>query len=136
MKLTILFDSPYWVGVLEETRDGMLFAARIVFGAQPSDEQIYTFVLTDLDDLRDQMTVGVAAKMTARRRMNPKRAQREIRRELAQRGVSSKAHEAMRRQRESNKRERQQVTREERDAQREHKRRTRREKARKKHRGR
>jgi hypothetical protein len=137
MKLTVFFDPPYWVGVLEEERDGVLYAARHVFGAMPGNQEIYDLVLHDLDHLRARMTAGVpvdAADDAPRK--NPKRLQREIRRELARQGVTSKAHEAMRREIEQHKEARQKQTRAERDALKKHKRRVRREKARQRHRGR
>jgi hypothetical protein len=136
MQLTIFFDSPFWVGVLEEEHAGTLYAARQVFGAEPSDQQVYEFVLHDLAALRAQMVAGVTAADRPVKRLNPKRLQREIRRDLARAGVSSKAHEALRLQLEQHKQSRQEITREQRDAEREHKRAIQRDKARQKHRGR
>jgi hypothetical protein len=136
MQLTIFFDSPFWVGVLEEEHAGTLYAARQVFGAEPSDQQVYEFVLHDLAALRAQMVAGVTVADRPARRINPKRLQREIRHDLAREGVSSKAHEAMRLQLEQHKQSRQEITREQRDTERERKRVLQRDKARQKHRGR
>ena len=96
MRLTILFDSPYWIGLLEDERDGLLYAARYIFGAEPSDQEVYQFVLHDLLSLTAQMTVGIPFEQNLQRHVNPKRMQREVRRELAQAGITSKAQEAMR----------------------------------------
>jgi hypothetical protein len=52
MKLTVSFDPPYWVGVLEEERDGVLYAARYIFGAMPGNQEIYDLVRHDLNNLR------------------------------------------------------------------------------------
>ena len=136
MRFTVYFESPFWVGVLEEDRDGVLYAARIVFGAEPNNQQIYRVVLHDLEQLRAQMIVGVATESHSRRGKNPKRVQREIRREIARAGTRSKAHEAMRQQIEQRKQTRRQQTKAERDAERERKRRIKIQKAKKKHRGR
>lgn len=136
MQLTIFFDPPFWVGVLEEERAGILYAARQVFGAEPGDQQVYDLILHGLSVLRAQMIAGVAAAELPTRRANPKRLQREIRREMEREGVSRKAYEAVRLQLEQNKQTRQQITRAQRDADREHKRVVQREKARQKHRGR
>ncbi len=135
MRLTILFDSPYWIGLLEDERDGFLYAARYIFGAEPSDQQVYAFVQHDLLDLTAQMTVGLPIETAERHPVNPKRMQREVRRELSQTGVTTKAQEAMRLQIESRKRIRREDKREQRDALRDHKRAVAREKARAKHRG-
>jgi len=136
MRLTILFDSPYWIGLLEDERDGLLYATLHIFGAEPSDQEIYQFVLHDLLTLTAQMTVGIPFEQNEQHHVNPKRMQREVRCELAQGGISSKSQEAMRLQTENNKQQRQQENRIERDALRDHKRTIAREKAKARHKGR
>ncbi len=97
MKFTVFFDPPYWIGLLEVERDGCLYAARHVFGAKPQDEAIYIFVLRDLAALQNGMTVGVPRDPAhGPKQVNPKRRQREIRRELERQGVTHKAYEAVR----------------------------------------
>ena len=59
LRLTILFDAPYWVGLVEKCRDDRLYVARHVFGAEPSDTEIEAFVLRDLSALMRTMTVGL-----------------------------------------------------------------------------
>ncbi|HEX2905925.1 MAG TPA: YjdF family protein [Phototrophicaceae bacterium] len=136
MRLTILFDPPYWVGLLEDERDGYLYAARHIFGAEPSDQEVYAFIQTDFVRLCQQMTVGVPISETAApRHINPKRRQREVRRELSQLGIATKAQEALRLQLEHHKHERQQENREEREAQQTYKRALAREKAKARHKG-
>jgi hypothetical protein len=123
MRLTILFDPPYWIGLLETESDGLLYAARHIFGAEPSDPQVYDFVQNDLLPLMRSMTVGLPLESPSTpRHINPKRMQRNMRREVLRTDVPSKAHEAMRLQIEANVQERLTVTRAQRDAQRQHKR--------------
>jgi hypothetical protein len=137
MRLTILFDSPYWIGLLEVERDSCLYAARYIFGAEPSDAEVCEFVKRDLLNLQARMTVGVPIDQHVEQsRPNPKRVQREVRQQIAEQGIPSKAHEAMRLQIEQNKQQFAQVSREERDALREHKREIAREKAKARHKGR
>ncbi len=135
MQLTLFFDSPYWVGVLEVERDGLLYAARHIFGAEPSAEEVYTFVLHDLGALQARMVHGVAVEPEPQKRVNPKRAQREIRRELARQGVSSKAHDAMRQQIEQGKQSRRAQSRAARETEQVRKRAIARDKTRQTHRG-
>ncbi|HML24501.1 MAG TPA: YjdF family protein [Aggregatilinea sp.] len=135
MQLTLFFDSPYWVGVLEVEQDGLLYAARHIFGAEPSAEDVYAFVLHNLAALQARMAQGVPVEAGTQKHINPKRVQREIRRELAREGVSSKAHEAMRLQLEQGKQARRTQSREAREAEQARKRAIAREKARQKHRG-
>jgi hypothetical protein len=136
MRLTIYFESPYWIGLLEESRDGLLYVGRHIFGAEPSDAEVYDFVLHELAALQARMTVGVPIELDSARRINPKRAARELRRELAHGNITSKAQEAMRLQLEANKMEHQQESRQERNALRDYKREVARARAKAKHRGR
>lgn len=137
MKFTVFFDPPYWIGLLEVERDGCLYAARHVFGAKPQDEAIYIFVLRDLAALQNGMTVGVPRDPAhGPKQVNPKRRQREIRRELERQGVTHKAYEAVRLQLEQNRHEHRQENREEREAERARRREKMRERAKARRRGR
>ena len=43
--LTVYHDGQFWVGLAEHVEDGRYSIARIVFGAEPSDEEILRFVV-------------------------------------------------------------------------------------------
>ncbi|GAA2375854.1 DUF2992 family protein [Dactylosporangium salmoneum] len=44
--MTVYFDKPFWVAVLEQhADDGTVRAVRHVFGAQPTDPELYEFLL-------------------------------------------------------------------------------------------
>jgi hypothetical protein len=135
MQLTVLFKAPYWIAVLEVERDAHLYAATYIFGAEPSDQEVYAFVERDLLALQYRMTVGVPVEAVEQRRVNPKRVRREVQRQVAQAGISTKAQEAMRQQLEQNKQTRVEESREQRDALRAYKREVARAKAKAKHRG-
>ena len=136
MRLTILFDPPYWIGLLEAESDGLLYAARHIFGAEPSDPEVYAFVQNDLLPLMRSMTVGLPIDSApTSRHINPKRLQRNIRREVLRTDVPSKAHEAIRLQIEANTQERLTINRAQREAQRQHKRDVAAVKAKAKHKG-
>ncbi|MEP7287164.1 MAG: YjdF family protein [Chloroflexota bacterium] len=135
MRLTILFDAPYWVGILEVERDNYLYAARYIFGAEPSDQEVYEFVQRDLLALLAHMTTGLPIDSIIEQQVNPKRAQREVRKQIAQQGITSQAHDAMRLQIEQNKQSASIVNREQREALREYKRDVARAKAKARHRG-
>ena len=44
--LTVYHDGQFWVGLAEHVEGGRYGAARIVFGAEPSDEEILRFVVS------------------------------------------------------------------------------------------
>ncbi len=95
MQLTLRFENPFYVGILEQERGGRLYAARHVFGAEPSNEVVYAWVLGEVNGLCRRMTAGIALDATeGPRRINPKRLQREIRRALEAPATSTKAQEA------------------------------------------
>jgi hypothetical protein len=111
-------------------------AARHIFGSEPSDAEVYEFVDRLLLNYTRVMTIGVPIEQRSTApRLNPKRMQREIRREMAQTGISSKAHEAMRLQIEQGKQVRNADRREARDAAKERKREIAAQKAKARHRG-
>jgi len=37
VKLTILFEDPFWIGIFERIDDNKLSVAKITFGAEPKD---------------------------------------------------------------------------------------------------
>lgn len=80
-RLTVFFEEPFWVGVFEQETDGVIRAARVVFGAQPTDAEVFEFVLRHADRLRYGPPVeGRLSRETA----NPKKRRREAARETGQ----------------------------------------------------
>lgn len=73
-KLTVYFDEPFWVSVFERIEDGNLSVAKVTFGAEPKDYEVYEFILKHYDSLQFSPAVATAVKETIR---NPKRVQRE-----------------------------------------------------------
>ncbi|MBC8530451.1 YjdF family protein [Gehongia tenuis] len=130
--LTVLFDDPFWIGLCERELDGGYEAARIVFGAEPKDYEIYDFVLRHWHELRFSPALpGTAAKPRA----NPKRMQRQVRRQTMARGVGTKAQKALKLQLEQGRLERKARTRQARDAEKARQFALHQEKKREKHRG-
>ena len=79
IKATIFFENRFWVGTFERTDKEGYAVARHIFGAEPSDPEIYEFVLNNYQDLK----FGEAKNITVQiQRKNPKRVQREVRREM------------------------------------------------------
>lgn len=76
---TIFFETRYWVGTFERTDKEGYAVARHIFGAEPSDPEIYDFVLNHYHELNFGELKAVSIQI---RRMNPKRVQREVRREM------------------------------------------------------
>lgn len=101
--LTVYFECPFWVGVCERWDGSCVQAARITFGAEPKDAEVWEFVCRNWLTLR--FTAGVQSRPRGASR-NPKRRQREAARATASRGPSTKSQLALARVREQEKLER------------------------------
>lgn len=98
-RLTVYFEPPFWVGVYERVCGGKLEAARIVFGGEPKDYEVYDYLLQNWGRLH--FSPAVAAERTeSDRSVNPKRRQKIIRAELGDHGGSTKSQQALALQRE------------------------------------
>ena len=96
-KLTVFFEEPFWVGVFERIEDGKLSVAKVTFGAEPRDCELYAFILRHYAELRFSPAVEAAAAPSHK---NPKRTQREVRRQMADAGISTKSQQALKLQQE------------------------------------
>lgn len=74
VRLTVLFEPPFWIGLCEREEDGQYAVCRIVFGAEPREQEVYAFVLANWHRLR--FSPALAAETTAERRVQT-RAERE-----------------------------------------------------------
>ena len=104
IKLNVFFEETFWVGVFEKIYDGKYEASKVVFGAEPKDYELFDFILKDFYNLR--FSNALCIETVEKRRVNPKRYQREIKKEIANKGVGTKAQLAMQLQHEINKTER------------------------------
>lgn len=100
--LTVYHDGQFWVGLAEHVEGGRYGVARIVFGAEPSDEEILRFVASEWEKLSFFGDDPAKANEPAR---NPKRRAREAAKALKQPAMSTKAQQALANQREIMKRE-------------------------------
>ena len=104
--LTVYYDGQFWVGLAEHVEDGRYGIARIVFGAEPSDEEILRFVASKWEKLAFFGNEATETKRPAKRpAKNPKRRAREAAKALKQPAMSTKAQQALANQRETMKRE-------------------------------
>ena len=102
-KLTVFFDNPFWVGVFECVEKNKLSVCRVVFGAEPKDYEIYDFILKNYKNLKFGSSLEVKVKKI---KNNPKRLQREVKKQSKQVGIGTKSQLALQKQREEMKFER------------------------------
>ena len=102
-QLTVFFDDPFWVGVFERIEENKLSVCRVVFGAEPKDYEVYDFILKNYSNLKFSSNIEVEVK---KGNANPKRLQREARKQSKQVGIGTKSQLALQQQREEMKLER------------------------------
>ncbi|WP_165170058.1 YjdF family protein [Adlercreutzia sp. ZJ242] len=98
--LTIYHDGQFWVGIVEHVEDGGFGAARIVFGAEPSDEEVLRFVVEKWQTLSFRNDLDADPKPLAK---NPKRRMRDAAKALKRPTMSTKAQRALSQEREAHK---------------------------------
>ena len=110
-QFTLFFDGRFWVGVLElherrrgaeaNDRGGTVRAVRHVFGAEPSDVELYDFLLTHGGALIDRaaacppVPASRSVGSSSAPRPNPKRAARQAAKEAARARPSTAAQAAL-----------------------------------------
>ena len=112
-RLTVFFEKPFWIGVFERISEGKLSVCKVTFGAEPKDYEIYEFVLKNYYRLKFSPAVATDVKEAGR---NPKRVQREVRKQVQNTGIGTKSQQALKLQQEQLKTERKTVSREQREA--------------------
>ena len=132
-RLTVFFEEPFWIGVFERISEGKLSVCKVTFGAEPKDYEIYDFILRNYYRLRFSPAVATDVKEDAR---NPKRVQREVRKQVQNTGIGTKSQQALKLQQEHLKTERKSMNREQREAEKERKFQLKQQKKKEKHRGR
>ena len=100
-KLTVFFDGLFWIGIYERIQDGKLEACKITFGAEPKDYEVYGFILKNWHKLRFSPPVDAGEKKEGK--MNPKRMQRNVKKQLEAHGTGTKSQQALSLQKEENK---------------------------------
>lgn len=136
IKVTLLIENSFWVGLFERTDHDGYAAARKIFGGEPTDAELYDFVLKNYNELK--FTEPQEFQLIIKRK-NPKRMQREVRREMnnAKKGLPSTTHaqEVLRLELEKNKKLKKTRSKAEKEARQEEKFQQKQEKRKKKHRG-
>ena len=132
--LTVFFENPFWVGVYERVDGDRYEVCKITFGAEPKDYEVWDFLLKNWSKLK--FSPPVQAEVAIERKINPKRMQREIQSQLQDKGIGTKAQQALKLQHEQCKLERKTKNREQREAEKDRLFALRQEKKKSKHRGR
>ncbi|MEE1305998.1 MAG: YjdF family protein [Agathobacter sp.] len=113
-QLTVFFQDPFWVGVFERIENGKLSVAKVTFGAEPKDYEIQEYIQKCYNSLKYSPAVETLVKKEQKK--NPKRMQREAKKQMQEKGIGTKSQQALKLQQEQNKLERKQKNREKKEA--------------------
>lgn len=100
---TLLFENPFWIGVFENEYGKKYEVAKVVFGPEPTDAQLYEFILKNYYSLPFGKTT--LEKSSSSKEISYKRMQRKIKKEQSKETIGTKAQNAIKLQHESNKAE-------------------------------
>lgn len=103
MQLTVYFDGSFWCGLIEyEGKEGDYQAINYIFGPEPKDSDLESFVWFELPEVLEQhernrsTTKGsIDARKLEKKKINPKRMQRRINKEKRKPVFSTKAQLAI-----------------------------------------
>ena len=99
-KLTVYFDDPFWVGIFEINEGNNLSVAKVTFGAEPENYDVYEFILEHYYDLQFSSAVKVSVREESK---NPKRKQKNARKAMQEKGIGTKSQQVLKQQYEQNK---------------------------------
>ena len=131
--LTVCFEPPFWVALYQREEGDGFQVCRVIFGAEPRDQQVLDYFSSHFRSL--SFSPAVAGALSPDRAVNPKRARREARRAVRPAGTGTKAQQALQLQREQRKTQHSAQSKQRREAEQERKLALRQEKRREKHKG-
>ena len=132
-KLTVFFEDPFWVGAFEHIENEKLSVAKVTFGAEPKEYDIQEYIQKCYYGLQFSPAVEVAV---AEKHINPKRMQREVKKQMSNTGIVTKSQQALNLQHEQYKTEHKKKNREQKQAEEQRLFELRQQKKKEKHRGR
>ncbi len=133
-QLSVFFEEPFWIGIYERMEENRIVACKIIFGSEPKDYEVYSFMNDNWKSL--QFSPPVSGEDLEERRINPKRMQRDIARQLQNPGVGTKAQQALKVLQENKKTERKKLSKLRKDEEKERQFEIRQQKKKEKHKGR
>lgn len=102
-RFTVFYNGQFWIGIFEREEFGALQTARLIFGAEPRDEELYALILTEYANLKFGPSLTI--ERAPCKSVNPKRRQREVKAAMQAQGVGTKAQQAVALAREAQKKD-------------------------------
>jgi hypothetical protein len=133
-RLQVFFEEPFWVGIFERVSSGKLSVCKVTFGPEPKDYEIQEYILENYYELR--FSPSVDSDKEVKERVNPKRLQREVKKQIDNVCIGTKSQLALKLQQEQRKIKRKTSSREQREAEKQFQFKLKQQKRKEKHKGR
>lgn len=101
-RLTVFFENPFWVGIIECNEDGKLTVTKITFYKEPKDYEIRDFILKKYNQLNFSPAVE---NVVIEKQKSYKKRQRDVRKQGQLQGVGTKSQQALKLQHDQSKQE-------------------------------
>lgn len=134
MKLSIFHDGQFFIGLVEFYNNHSVLFSKHVFGPEPNDEEVLSFIKEDLESLIDKTHTQVIHKKKIKK-VNPKRLQREVAKEQKKPKFSTMAQEAIKKEQELKKKSRKKLKKKHKEKLKAYKRAIKKRKSKEKHKG-
>lgn len=92
INITVLFDGSFWIGVFEKDENGYFQASKVTFGAEPKEVEVLEFILKDFHKLRFSKP---EKEKEEKRELSFKRKQKLIKKMQEDKGIGTKAQNAL-----------------------------------------
>lgn len=109
IRLQVYFEEPFWVGICERIVDDRLSVCKITFGTEPKDYEVAQYIVSNWYYLKFSNAVEMEVRQIGK--MNPKRLQRSVRKQMNHMEIGTKSQQALKLQYEEGKMVRKQKTR-------------------------
>ena len=133
-RLQVFYENQFWIGIFEVTQEGKLKVCKVTFGAEPRDYEVLEFIQQNYYNLK--FSPSVDSTVVQRERINPKRLQREVKKQIQKVGIGTKSQQALKLQQENGKIERKKKSHQQREAEKEFQFERKQQKRKEKHKGR
>ena len=134
VKLQVFFEGQFWIGVFERLYDGKLSVCRVIIGPEPKDYEIQEYILENYYNFR--FSPAVESDVVVKEKINPKRLQRDIKKQVQNVEIGTKSQQALKLLQEENKFIRKIRTREQKEEEKEFQFKLKQQKRKEKHKGR
>ncbi len=98
--MRVLFEEPFYIGIFEKVENNKVYVAKVTFGKEPKDKELSVYLNENYYKLKWQISDEVVKDNEIK---NPKRKQREARKEMLKKIVGTKSQNAIKKQYEENK---------------------------------